>query len=115
MDADVIVVDTFFGHETIQGAAQQGPPGPPGPQGIQGIQGPVGPAGPGGDGFVSNYYHVQMVPAASWSILHNLGRYAAVVVMNSAGEQVYGDVEYLSLDSVVVSFSAPFSGTAQLV
>lgn len=42
---------------------------------------------------------------------HNLGKYPAVTVFDSAGDQCEGAVEYADLNNLTVSFSAPFSGT----
>lgn len=63
----------------------------------------------------SGYYHVQAAPSAVWVVNHNLGRRPAVIVIDSADTVVYGDVEYTSLDTVTITFSAPFSGSAQFV
>jgi hypothetical protein len=77
-------------------------PGPPGPRG------PIGPSS--GPGFVFN----KATPGSIWTIVHNLGRHPSVTVVDSGGRKVEGDVIYGSDNSVVVSFSAPFSGTAYL-
>jgi hypothetical protein len=45
------------------------------------------------------------------AVPHNLGKYPAVTVMDSAGDQVDGDVVFTDLNNLTVSFSAPFSGT----
>lgn len=73
--------------------------------------------GPSGASFRS-YTHQQMIPSDTWIITHQLNRYVSVTVIDSANEQVQGKVEYLSsdpLNTVVVSFSAGFSGTAYIV
>jgi hypothetical protein len=44
-------------------------------------------------------------------VTHNLGKYPAVMVINSAGDEVFGDINYVSASLVVVSFSASFSGS----
>lgn len=41
---------------------------------------------------------------------HNLNKYPAVSVIDSAGDEVEGSVEYVDTNSIVVSFNAPFSG-----
>jgi hypothetical protein len=70
--------------------------------------------GDSGDGQ-AGYYHTQLSPSDSWTIHHNLDRYPAVVVLDSSNRQVFGDVQYLSTNTLVVTFNAPFSGNAQLV
>ncbi|MEX5397231.1 hypothetical protein ABPH35_02370 [Streptococcus sp. ZJ93] len=53
--------------------------------------------------------------SAIWTIEHSLNRYPAVVVSDSAGTQVFGDVRYLSTNKLEIQFAVPFSGTAVLV
>jgi hypothetical protein len=45
------------------------------------------------------------------SVAHDLSKYPAVTVIDSAGSVVIGDVDYTDLNNLTVSFSAPFSGT----
>jgi hypothetical protein len=45
------------------------------------------------------------------SVVHNLGKYPAVSVTDTALDEVEGDVRHLSTAALTVSFSAPFSGT----
>lgn len=56
----------------------------------------------------------QGVAAKEWDITHDLGKYPSVTVVDSSGNEVVGDVQYMSESRVVVTFSAPFSGTAYL-
>lgn len=91
----------------------QGPTGVQGPQGAQGPQGPQGPQGLPGDsgGF---YTHTQSVSASTWTINHNLGYYPSVNVVDNGENVVIGDVTYVSLNSLTISFSATFGGKAYL-
>lgn len=96
----------------------QGIQGPQGPQGIQGPQGPIGPQGPQGpqgepSGPIS-YVHTQYSPSATWTISHSLGYYPNVTVSDSAGTIIEGSIVYPTANSVVLTFSAPFAGTAYL-
>jgi hypothetical protein len=61
-----------------------------------------------------SYAHDQSAASASWSIAHSLGKYPSVTVTDSAGDEVEGEVHYDSLNSLTVSFSAPFAGKAYL-
>ena len=54
----------------------------------------------------------QSVPAATWLIDHNLGKYPAIVITDSAGNEVRGDVQHLSVNRVKLTFNGAFSGTA---
>jgi hypothetical protein len=108
-------VDVVLGTDLINVIQQRvdvelaagGPPGPKGPPGVQGDPGPIGPSG----GY---YRHVQASAAAVWTIAHPLEYHPAVTVVDSAGKQVIGDVEYLGSGQVVLRFTGPFSGEAYL-
>lgn len=49
--------------------------------------------------------------AAVINVTHNLGKYPAVTVMDTAGDWMFGDVDYLTPNSLTVTFAAPTSGT----
>jgi hypothetical protein len=78
--------------EVSTGGSLPGPPGPPG----------------------GTYRHVQTIPATTWTIVHNLGFRPNVTVVDTAGEQVEGEVDYVSETTVVVTFTAAFAGDAYL-
>ena len=61
-----------------------------------------------------NYTHTQSVSSATWTITHNLGFSPAVSVVDSGGNHVIGDVNYVSVNALTISFSAPFGGSAYL-
>lgn len=85
-------------------------PGPPGPPGATGATGPPGTGG--GD---AHYEHSQLVPSAVWVINHGLGKRPSVDVVDSAGSGPWeGAIDYTTLNQVVITFSAPFGGTAIL-
>ena len=56
----------------------------------------------------------QDVPDDVWTINHPLGKYPSVTVVDSSNRVVEGSVEYVSSDTVTVTFSAGFSGLAYL-
>ena len=56
----------------------------------------------------------QMTPSAQWDIAHDLGKYPSVMVVDSAGSLVIGNVRYLDENSVRLTFAAPFAGAAYL-
>lgn len=75
-----------------------------------GPQGPPGPPGPaGGETFV---YDRAGVPAATWTIAHGLGRRVHVTVAGDDGREVEADVDNPDLNTTVITFATPFSGTA---
>ena len=49
-----------------------------------------------------------------WTIQHNLNNYPAVAVVDSAGNVVIGDIQYIDRNTVVITFKAAFSGKAYL-
>lgn len=61
------------------------------------------------------YFHFQQVsPSAEWTILHSLGKFPSVMVVDSAGTVVEGAVEYVDADSLKVHFASAFGGDAYL-
>lgn len=75
----------------------------------EGTEGPPGPPGPAG-ASTATYRHVQNVPDVSWTVTHNLGYRPAVGIEDSAGSIVYGNIEHVDENSLVVTFAAAFSG-----
>ena len=65
----------------------------------------------GGD---KNFVFTQMNASAVWNIAHNLNKYPSVVVVDSAENVVVGDVQYLDLNNIVVTFAGGFAGQAFL-
>lgn len=65
--------------------------------------------GTGGD---KHYIHNQEVSSDTWEVTHNLGKEPAVTVVDSAGTEVIGEVEYVGLNKCILRFQAPFSGKA---
>ena len=61
-----------------------------------------------------HFTYVQSFASDEWVIEHNLQKHPSVTIVDSAGTVVIGDVLYLSVNKLVVSFSAPFSGKAYL-
>lgn len=68
----------------------------------------------GGGGADLSFRFTQNTAAASWVIVHNLGKYPSVTVCDSSGHAVIGDVQYDSLNQLTLNFSAPFAGSANL-
>jgi len=109
---DQVVVEEISAIDTIQ-IGEVGPQGPLGPPGPEGPEGPEGPPGEGG-AEVFTFVHNQMVPSAIWTISHNLGGFPAITVVDSSGRQVEGSVEYVDLNTLVVTFEGSFAGQAYM-
>jgi len=61
----------------------------------------------------ASYVHVESPAADEWQVPHNLGfRYVSVQVVSDTGNQVIGDIDWVSTTQVDLIFSKPVSGTA---
>jgi len=76
--------------------------------------GPQGAPGGFSPGDVS-YTHTQAVASATWTINHNLGFNPTAVVLDSAGTQCEGTFSYPTVNQMVITFTAAFSGTAYVI
>jgi hypothetical protein len=59
---------------------------------------------------VDNYTYDQQVASDTWVIVHNLGKYPTHVAIDSAGEQIIGNIKYDSPNQFTLTFSAQISG-----
>ena len=71
----------------------------------------AGPTGPAAIGAVDAHYEQAFTSASTVSVTHNLDKYPAVTVIDSAGDEVMEDIQHASSEAFTVTFSAPFSGT----
>lgn len=78
--------------------------GPAGKQGLPGI--------PGLDAV--GYVHSQIQASNIWIINHPLNKFASVTIVDSGGSVVIGDISYESINKIILTFSAEFSGEAYL-
>ncbi len=62
----------------------------------------------------ARYIHTQAVASTTWNVVHELGGRPSVMVVDTAGTVVIGQVSYNSNTSITISFSAPFAGYAYL-
>ena len=58
------------------------------------------------------YTHDQGTSSAVWTIQHNLDKHPSVTAVDTAGSVVFGSVDYIDNNKVIVTFNAPFSGLA---
>ncbi len=61
-----------------------------------------------------HHTHLQASAAAEWLVAHGLGKYPSATVVDSAGDQVEGDVRFIDANTLLITFSAAFSGRAHL-
>jgi hypothetical protein len=57
----------------------------------------------------------QSTPAYVWTITHALGRNPSVTTYDTNGAEMYGDVAFPSVGTVIITFSPAVAGTAYLV
>ena len=61
-----------------------------------------------------HYAFNQASPSAIWNINHALNKFPSVTVVDSAGTQVFGDVDHTDNDNLTITFINQFSGKAYL-
>jgi len=61
-----------------------------------------------------HHSHSQGVPAAMWTVIHNMGKYPSLTVIDNEGNELEGDVTHLDYNQLTITFSAPVSGRAEL-
>jgi hypothetical protein len=71
----------------------------------------VGRPGPRGLFGQDKYFEQAFTNLSSVVVNHELNKKPSVTVINSAGDQVIGEVEYHGLNSLTLTFSSSFSGT----
>lgn len=65
-------------------------------------------------GEAASYVFTQGVPSTTWTIVHNLGVFPSVTVVDSGGSVQIGDVLYVSANEITLTFSSAFAGKAYL-
>ena len=60
------------------------------------------------------YVHHQSAASNTWVIVHGLGKFPSVTVVDSGNTVVVGNVSYDSPNQVSITFEASFSGKAYL-
>lgn len=105
-ETDGSVLITTSDDVVIVEQADSGPQGAEGPEGPQGAQGT-----PGADGTGDKTFETDFTNQSTVTVIHNLGKYVSVVVIDSAGDICEGYVDQTSKNQLTVSFSAPFSGS----
>ena len=60
------------------------------------------------------FVFTQGIPATTWTIQHNLGKFPSVSVVNNNNVLLYGETTYIDSNELTINFSAGFSGKAYL-
>lgn len=67
---------------------------------------------PGGND--KNYVYTQATAASVWEVQHDLDKFPSVSIVSDDNVQVYGNVEYIDDNNLIITFTAPFSGKAYM-
>lgn len=59
-----------------------------------------------------NYVHEQNIAEKTWRVTHSLNKYPTVTVIDSAGNEVICNIEYIDTNNCIISMNAPFKGKA---
>lgn len=57
----------------------------------------------------------QSTPAGSWPIVHGLGHYPQVTVVDMDGSRVIPDIDYGDVNTVTITHGSPRAGKAYLI
>ena len=58
------------------------------------------------------YIFVQGTPSNVWTVVHNLNKYPNISVVDSGNTEVIGEIKYIDINTVQITFSSEFSGKA---
>ena len=61
-----------------------------------------------------HYEYDQSIAAATWNINHSLGKFPSVSIVDTSGDLVRGQINYINNNSLTITFSAAFAGKAYL-
>ena len=67
-----------------------------------------------GDVGDKTFIFEQITPSATWNITHTLNKFPSVSVVDTAGTQVFTDVNYIDKNNITLAFSTGFAGKAFL-
>ena len=60
------------------------------------------------------YVHDQQVSSSSWVVTHNLNKFASVNIVDTANDEIIGEVTYNGLNQITITFSSAVSGKAYI-
>ncbi len=61
-----------------------------------------------------HYMHTQIQSLSTWTITHNLQKFPSVSIVDNYNSKVQGEVDYIDINTLTVSFTAEFGGIAYL-
>ena len=60
----------------------------------------------------TGYTHIQSEAASVWLVQHDLGKKPSITVVDSADSVVYGEIQYIDENRVLITFASAFKGKA---
>ena len=61
-----------------------------------------------------NFVFTQGSPSCVWTVSHGLDKFPSVSVVDSANNEVEGDVHFVDVNNLTITFSSSFAGKAYL-
>lgn len=61
-----------------------------------------------------HYTHDQGMPSQVWTINHGLNKYPSILAVDTAKSVAVGQIDYIDLNNITITFNSPFSGEAYL-
>jgi hypothetical protein len=66
------------------------------------------------DGVDKHFTFIQGVASATWIVNHNLDKKPSVTVVDTGDNEVWGCVQHIDENNLIITFSAAFTGKAYL-
>lgn len=85
-----------------------------GATGVKGDTGDEGPQGPPGIDSDAAYVFTQDVPSDTWNVVHNLGFFPNVMVVDTIMREFEGEVTQIDVNSLTIEFGYSVTGQAYL-
>lgn len=57
------------------------------------------------------FIYTQSTPSAVWEITHGLTKKPSVTILDSSGYEIEADIQHISDNSVIITFSEPITGS----
>ena len=61
-----------------------------------------------------NFVFTQAVPAVTWTVTHNFGKFPSVSIVDTNDQEVFAQVDYVDVNSLTITFSSAQAGKAYI-
>lgn len=62
----------------------------------------------------TTYTHTQGTASTTWTITHNLERFPSITVIDTGGNQIFAQAQFIDENQIILTFSSAFTGKAYL-